>query len=151
MVKEAYVSFEIAKLLKEKGFDEPTEYVWYEYYPHSNTANKDEIGSQKMDWFFGDEQTERNSFYSNKIGKPTYISKEIYSAPTHQLTMAWLRGKYDLHIIVYPYKADNKKKWCCQVFKTFNLLGCEQYTNETLNSYEEAVEAALKYALENLI
>lgn len=30
-------------------------------------------------------------------------------------------------------------------------MGNEKYTNETPKSYEDAVEAALKYTLENLI
>lgn len=71
-----------------------------------------------------------------------------------QLAMRWLREIYDLHIIAYPFKSGNDtstKHYCCQVFKTFNLLGYEKYTNETLTSYEEAVETAIKYCLENLI
>lgn len=67
------------------------------------------------------------------------------------MAMKWLREECDLHIIAYPYNVNGKKKWCCQVYKTFNLLGNEKYVNETLGSYEEAVEAALKYCLTELI
>lgn len=112
MIQEAYVSFEVAKLLKEKGFNEPV--------------------------------TELNKLFFKRGEKPVLKI-------TQQKAMRWLREKYDLHIIVFPYKANNEKKWCCQVYKTFNLLGYEKYIDETLNSYEEAVEAALKYVLENLI
>ena len=35
MNKEQFVLFEIAKLLKDKGFDWPTEFVWYEHLPPS--------------------------------------------------------------------------------------------------------------------
>jgi len=43
------------------------------------------------------------------------------------------------------------KKWCCKVFKKYNMLGYERYFNESLNSLEEAVEEALKYCLTELI
>lgn len=76
----------------------------------------------------------------------------IYSTCSHQMAMKWLREVYDLHIVAYPYKrGKDGKGWCCQVYKTYNLLGQERYIDETLNSYEEAVDAALKYSLENLI
>lgn len=121
MIQEVYCSFEVSKLLKEKGFN-----------------------------------GECSGFYMlNGSGRWKYehyhnfdISDRI-DCPTHQMAMAWLREKYDLHIIAYPWNANGKKKWCCQVYKTFNLLGCEKYVNETLDSYEEAIEAALKYTLTN--
>lgn len=70
---------------------------------------------------------------------------------TQALAMKWLMEECDLHIIAYPYNANGKKKWCCQVYKAFNLLGNEKYVNETLDSYEEAVEAALKWCLTELL
>ena len=120
-ITEDYVSYEVAKLLKDKGFN-----------IECNTA-----------------------YYNGRLIDYTMYGfcgvLDFIFAPTHQMAMKWLREKHDLHIIAYPYKADNDKKWCCQVFRTYNLLGYEQYTDETLDSYEEAVEAALKYVLENLI
>lgn len=127
-MKEAYVSFEIAKLLKEKGFDEKTTH-WY-------NARESLIADYPVSY---------EIFYN---------PEEVWLAPTHQMACAWLREIYDLHIIAYPFKSGNDastKHYCCQVFKTFNLLGYEKYTNETLTSYEEAVESAIKYCLENLI
>jgi len=125
MIKEDYVSFETAKLLKEKGFDEKT----MTYYEDKILCNGD--------WC---------KWNRSPLGHT--------AAPTHQMAMKWLREVYDLHIISYPYKVDNEEKanhWCCEVYKSFNLLGYEKYINETPKSYEEAVEAALKYSLENLI
>ena len=124
MIKEAYCSFEVSKLLKEKGFDEP---CCGRYSVRSKEFHLD---------------------YTKMCNNGGLFE---CAAPTHQMAMAYLREKYDLHIIAFPYKANNEKKWCCYVYKTFNLLGCERYMNETLDSYEEAVEAALKYTLENLI
>lgn len=131
MTREAYVSFETAKLLKEKGFDENTLMVYMSYGDLCKCNRYDSI---------------RNSNYND-------ITKNYFecTAPTHQMACAWLREEYDLHIIAYPYKANDKKKWCCKIFEKYNSLGCEKYVNETLDSYEDTVEAAIKYCLENLI
>ena len=132
-MKEAYCSYEISKLLKEKGFD----WLTYAFYiPYEDGDVKFIISKYKEK-------------YNTLTDYPWLIS-----APTHQLAMRWLREIYDLHIIAYPFKSGNDtstKHYCCQVFKTFNLLGHEKYTNETLASYEEAVETAIKYCLEELI
>ena len=120
-LSEDYCSYEVAKLLKEKGFDgEVSAFV-----------------------------EEDNTKYDYTLSG--FIKAETLPCPTHQMAMKWLREECDLHIIAYPYNANGKKKWCCQVYKAFNLLGNEKYVNETLDSYEEAVEAALKYCLTNQI
>ncbi len=72
MNKEAYVSFETAKLLKEKGFDWRTEFVWYEHLPVSidwrNKANQ-----RALDYYYATETTEYNSSYRNCDTKPSYV------------------------------------------------------------------------------
>lgn len=123
-ITEDYVSFETAKLLKEKGFDE--------YCRASYDLGNGEL-SQFVCHCYGD----------NRI-----------QAPTLQMAMKWLREVHDLHIIVSPYKVGKEEKafhWCCEVYKSFNLLGCRIYANETPKSYEEGVEIAIKYCLEHLI
>ena len=127
-ITEDFVSFEIAKLLKEKGFDERGLCVY--------TVEEERF------YTFGD-------WVENSCLLPNLIS-----APTHQMALKWLREVYDLHIIVYPWQADNEEKaihWCCTVYKAFAHLGNDVYTNETPKSYEQAVEAALDYVLKNLI
>lgn len=154
MITEDYCSYEVAKLLKEKGFKESTQLVWYEHLPYPNAVHNSEIGKPKRDYFYWEKEGERNSPWTNNSPVPSYINGEVYSCPTHQMAMKWLREKHDLHIIAYPFKSGNDtsiKHYCCQVFKTFNLLGYERYIDERLTSYEEAVEAALKYSLEKLI
>ena len=127
MITEDYVSFETAKLLKQKGFDGVCRTAY------ETIANKHEV-----------EQCSPSSW-----GKLNQVKR-----PTLQMAMRWLRETYDLHIIAYPWRANKEERathWCCQVYKSFNLLGYEKYTNETPKSYEEACESAIKYCLENLI
>lgn len=120
-IKEDYVSFEVAKLLKEKGFNEPV--------------------------------TELNKLLFKDGEKPIL---EI----THQKAMKWLREKHKLYIGINIEVGD------IQMLPSYDfeeiVLGYSYaiYNEETLiwvfkdktpRSYEEAVEAAIKYCLEILI
>lgn len=123
MIKEAYVSFEVAKLLKEKGFDVPT-HVFY-------NPKKDYI--LKFD--------------------PCLIDRNagIYvSAPTHQMVLAWLREVHNIHIDICSNW--DVIHWIYQVFVITPRTAHNSYVDKILyTSYEQAVEAGIKYALENLI
>lgn len=79
---------------------------------------------------------------------------------THQMAMKWLREKHDWHISIGYYNdssndADGKivETWWYWGYDIIGLpsggFAVEDY-NE-YDTYEEAVEAALKYSLENLI
>lgn len=120
MITEDYVSFEIAKLLEEKGFDEKIS----SYYEDNTLC----LG----EWF----EWNRSPF------------GEI-AAPSHAMAMKWLREK-GIHIVVYP---SNKKPYTLYMVdigtKTLSLS--KGHLRGVWNTYEQAVEAALKYCLENLI
>lgn len=124
MIAEAYVSFEVAKLLDEKGFDEPC-HLHYHYV-------------KEFDRYF---QTEEKIDISFK--------KFYYPCPTHQMALAWLRKEKRIFIRIienstgevfryeiYNHTPDNNGK--CYISNTYS------------DSYEEAVEEALKYYLKNL-
>ena len=86
MIQEAYVSFEIANLLKEKGFDENTLMVYMSYGDLCKCNRYDSI---------------RNSNYND-------ITKNYFkcTAPSHQMAMKWLREVHNIDICVFPYQAD---------------------------------------------
>ena len=95
IMKEAYVSFEVAKLLKEKGFKE----VCHRYY----NAQFDEIRTVS-DTFITD-------FNDNDFMKRIAMEGAI-SIPTHQMAMAWLREKKNIEIsITIGLVGENG---CCQ-------------------------------------
>ena len=121
-MKEAYVSLEVAKLLKEKGFEIIT------YMVYDNQGNFD---------------------YQNCVCCNVDRMPCLY-APTHQMTCAWLREKYKLHITVDCI--DVTEHGYIFTSKIVNM----EYLRETkvedyFYSYEDAMEAAIKYCLENLI
>lgn len=134
MIHEAYVSYEVAKLLKEKGFNE------------RSSASYDSKG-----------ELQEGYGYWNKT--PIW-----YAAPTLQMACAWLREKHFIHVYA-EYKAffqeKPKKLYYHWIPFVKTLPHCpinkSGFPKETIsldvycNTYEEAVEAALKYSLENLI
>ena len=136
MIKEAYVSFEVAKLLKEKGFDE---YGMYFY-----TLKDEGREGYKSNRTLG--EFARNS-------DPNLKDRAV-SCPTHQMAMKWLREKYNIYISIqpdFPSDKDYKMYWCwsanilCE--NCISMKGYQCY----IETYEEACEAAIKYSLENLI
>ena len=65
---------------------------------------------------------------------------------THQIALRWLREEKNIHIVItttqYGYE------FSLQVPRQDGITGNEE---GCFNTYEEAVEAALKYCLTNLI
>lgn len=119
MITEDYVSYEVSKLLKEKGFDTFKPYGWDEElfdteYPRNFSINFD----SKEHWI---------------------------SCPTHQTAMKWLRQEKNIIINIWYDGGDWNTEYYNNEDENFHLITC------LCNSYEEAVEAALKYCLENLI
>lgn len=122
IITEDYVSFETAKLLKDKGFDEeclrfymPNGYgVWkYEHYHDFDISDRIEC-------------------------------------PTLQMAMKWLREvhKISIEITSTGYLVDNDVEWECDI-KAGHRLYFKHITCE--KSFESCAETAIKYCLEHLI
>ena len=137
MIQEDYVSFEVAKLLKEKGFDYKTEHrVWYVIKQFSTGCH----------W----------NACTYKVGDITreYNDDCCIPMPTHQMAMKWLREVYKLSI--EPYSIAIEKNCIGYAYaicscKTGLEIFAERWDGKNpFVSYEEAVEAALKYCLGKL-
>lgn len=121
MITEDYVSYEVAKLLKERGFDEPIQYFYK----------------------FDSKELYRGTVFTN-----TQIGDKFYNAPTHQMAMKWLREIYGIDIVIEISDPSVKdRKYYCIIWDDNN----NSYILDLFNSYEDAVEAVLKYVLENLL
>lgn len=145
MVMEDYVSFETAKLLKEKGFDESVSMVYMPYGDLCKLHRYDSI---------------RNSNY-NDITK-NYFE---YTAPTLQMAMKWLREEHQIGIFPRQYHIykDNAVSdefgYGVEIIKLGTdiplnpngekISDKDRYFIST--SYEQACEAAIVYCLKNLI
>ena len=128
MITEDYVSFEVAKLLKEKGFDGYC-FAAYSY----EIGDFITVGPIKN----SDINTEENNRY-------------MCTCPTLQMAMKWLRDEKNIHIKVHCSGNRNYLVYVQSLVTAFHDF-CIESATCSFNSYEEAVEAALKYCLEKLI
>ena len=77
-------------------------------------------------------------------------SDETYyrGAPTLQMAMKWLREVHNIDI--FPWKI-GKGIYSCAIFNSNTGQDLSSDKDFPSEKYEEAVEAAIKYCLENLI
>ena len=132
MITEDYVSFETAKLLKEKGFDTECDYLYADgklVRAHGYACNWND-----GETLFAD--------YKNEC-----------SAPTLQMAMKWLRVRHHIDINVRTYYLNYLKPNDTRYYSGKILKGSEDviHTIYSKDTYEEVCEAAIKYGLENLI
>jgi hypothetical protein len=118
MITEDYVSFETAKLLKEKGFEGFTMF------------------SYSTKWVTMCGHWENETDWLPKC--------------TLQMAMKWLREVHNIHIDICSIW--DSIHWLYQVFVITPRTTSNSYVDKLLyTSYEQAIEAAIKYSLENLI
>jgi hypothetical protein len=142
MITEDYVSFETAKLLKEKGFDAEWVSEFGGYYVDRN-HNGQVIG------------VATESEMLNKT-----LEDWEYLRPTLQMAMKWLREVHNLEcdISFNPYSKASKEPpyWMSISTSKFDnpyhsSILWKSLVRTHFDTYEEACEAAIKYCLENLI
>lgn len=118
-MKEQLVSFETAKLAKEKGFEESCEKLWANYYS----------GEPLNKWKLIDE-----------VSDITGIAFMEWKAPTQALLQRWLREEHSLDIEIRKWSIG----YCFLLFVDYDPIGDESTGNKT---YEEALEKGLFEAL----
>ena len=149
MITEDYVSFETAKLLKEKGFDE----VCIGFYTPQKELHFTFLGETNSIWL-----------------------DDSISAPTLQMAMKWLREVHNILLVVdYEYEC-NTTPYFFKIYRlgengkpervpikgvsydkdnnaTEHIVGYRDWerSKSDYSTYEEAAEAAVKYCIENLI
>ncbi len=129
MITEDYVGFEVAKLLKEKRFDENCTKVYI------NKELRDVITKESI--------KECTNCFNH------YLYPGDATAPTLQMAFKWLREVHNLYINIFVTWKDKipHYQWSIDNLITQDTI----YDTPCLEKYEEAVEAAIKYCLTNLI
>jgi hypothetical protein len=125
-IQESYCSFEVSKLLKEKGFD-----------------------VKENDTWALDQQGNRYQWRIN--GYPVLMSKEDCWNPTHALAIEWIRINYGLWIIILPTA---ESYFTYKIIKMEGIIETPPYKDVAAYDYrtpQEATEAGLLYTLTNLI
>ena len=133
IITEDYVSFAIAKLLKEKGFDCSCEHQY--------------INCSSGHPFLTDIRDDAGCYYKN-----SEIGEDEYSAPTLQMAMKWLVQEYRRYVNVTPNVVDFywTEKFDSYVEDLNKKYPLGKFIG-TFNSTEEAANAAIKYCLEHFI
>jgi hypothetical protein len=139
IITEDYCSFEVAKLLKEKGFDEPV-------YHSINKTYRDDRDDVSI-W-----TSDRPENHNNIPEEKNHFC--TYSCPTIQMAMKWLREKGIIITVVYMrYSLQTIGAQLMFGFNIQNVQGELLFENIDVayDSYEQAEMDAIKYSLENLI
>jgi len=127
MVEEDYVSFEVAKLLKEKGFDEPC----FRY-------------------------AESKKIYESGAWMVANVTGGAVGIPTLQMAMKWLRDVHNL-IISFKFTIHGWICDITKIFRDSNgfIVNINHGIDDDAFTYydecEKACDMAIKYCLENLI
>jgi hypothetical protein len=140
-IQEPHCSFEVSKLLKEKGFKVYSQYKYFEQKPIGYNLvnfipNKEILNIIGYDLMLADGRYENIDFFT--------------LAPTHAVAIEWIRVNFGIHIF-----ADFDLGW-----EGIIVVPVGYYENGKFPSLgeiskfdtpQESTEAALLYTLQNLI
>lgn len=150
MIAEDYVSFENAKLLKDKGFKEWC-FKCYGVAVLHNGADisfdeecdlKDEGRENEIEYVEGGRLYDYGCDNRDKDAR-------VWAAPTLWAAMKWLRETHNIDIIINVSskdESDNKRKYIYAIVSKW-FVG----TDNVKRTYEESCEAGIGYCLEKLI
>jgi len=128
-MNEQLISFEAAKLAKEKGFDLKLNNFYCDNYSGLCSESEEFLYIELM----------RNGIYDCNN---EFEEGQRYSAPTQSLLQKWLREKYKIHVQILPYN----QKYLLSLLK-YGQNGSNPNFDNEFNSYEEALEEGLFEAL----
>lgn len=137
-IEEDYVSFEVAKLLKEKGFQAKCTACY-----HNDQSHTFKLISGRI------------NYCNPKFNKYKMIPP--YNAPTLQMAMKWLREIHNCIITIDYDSYENADDSGVTIGYSFSLQKKEnpseyEYIHDwAYDTYEEAVDAAIRRTLENII
>jgi hypothetical protein len=140
MITEDYVSFETAKLLKDKGFD-------WDWSPFYSEQDKDE-------WNKNNNYNIPNPNYDATIPFDSETLNVVAPHVSLQMAMKWLREEHNL--CIEPYRT------ACGYLYTISTIpygsckcnpkvGGDDEDSGQWTTYEGACESAINYCLTNLI
>lgn len=134
MIHEEIVTFEVAKLAKEKGFpQDPDKNDHCLMYCWDGLRNIHPLAV----WIVWEMEE--------------YDHENLYAAPTQSLLRRWLREEKGYY--VYPFFDNESRRWTwvCRELTGDKWIQLLDFEERYFDTYELALEDALKYALENLV
>jgi len=122
MITEDYVSFETAKLLKEKGFNEDS---WFHFDSDGDIVTR-----------------------GYRLNRPDEIPAWTLQIAMKWLREV---HRIEINIVLTELNYDNTRKYQFDVFSGNVNDDFDSVQRYGFNTYEQACEEAIKYCLENLI
>jgi hypothetical protein len=164
-IKPAYVTFEQAKWLKEKGFQELVNHYYFEdgeFKEHSLTGTNGYYGEEYEFNLSEFNENWNDEWLTKKSGDRCFgCSKdrgyfETYSAPEQHVVIEWLRVNHGLWVGIYYHNDNNKYQYIIDLLKLHSIKnwlfdGDTIDNGKQFNSPQEAYSAAFDYILNNLI
>ena len=135
IIEEQYCSFEVSKLLKDKGFEVPVRNYSLEKDKHKSIYEGTE------DDYWGDKRI--INWNGGIIGIKPF--QGFLSRPTHSLAIEWIRINFGIWICI-DIDIINKTYFYITTHENNHSWSEGEYT-----SPQEAYEAALLYVLNNLM
>lgn len=132
-----FVTFEIAKKLKEKGFNEKC------------------FATYDNDGMLGYVYYQPQSIHTVSFDDCLYYGDNVIAAPTISQVLKWLREVHNVYVDIGLYViTKDMLKYNINVYHNKNrkdLMYSGIHLTKECSKYEEACEIALKYVLDNLI
>ena len=122
-MEDTRITFETAKLAKEKGFPQEPNRRKVPYYNYKGEFNGDVT-----------------DFLRKYLREEDTSDVESVSAPTQSLLAKWLREEHNIHLIAYKNINIDGYDWC--FITTDGITNINSY-----KTYEEAYEIGLQEAL----
>ena len=132
-----FVTFELAKKLKEKEYPQRPDYFNYSSYYYWDGLRKIHSLSNASVWF-----------------DPNISRENIYFAPTISQVLKWLREEKNIVFGISPMQEMDCDYlgWCVTIYKVDdNGYGLSWQEELYYDTYESAAIAGIEYALDNLI
>lgn len=133
-----FVTFGIAKKLKEKGFDE----LCLAYYTNDDTLYYNY--SHKPGACYKD------CYLSHNLMPKDSVSGKFADAPTTLQVLKWLRNEKEIYCL--PHFEQGIDIWLFCIERPLAGTEFAEYISESIyNTYEDAAIAGIEYVLDNLI
>lgn len=132
-----FVTFELAKKLKEKGYPQRPDYFNYSSYYDWDGLRKIHSLSNASVWF-----------------DPNISRENIYFAPTISQVLKWLREEKNIVFGISPMQETDCDYlgWCVTIYKVDdNGYGLSWQEELYYDTYESAAIAGIEYAVDNIL
>ena len=166
-----FVTFELAKKLKENGFDERCEYTFYNNYRVRDEIYEKHPGlsddgyedlRKKYGGPYKDEEVygyyieplklySRNSTIGvNPITKQKVSTNALCSCPNVYQVLEWLRGEKNIYISIF-IADDSKCPVTYEIYKGTECMHTHHGEYFSLNDWSKCELRAIEYVIDNLI